>query len=506
MYKPAPLLFALCAACATAPPDEAPPSLATAHVLMAGEPTAASMLLQARLVSADTLMYDDSLLSRDLPGVAAWGRFEVSADTTFAEARRTPWRRADAANDYHVRGKVDGLAPDTRYYYRLRAGADTNRAASGRTARFRTLPAPTSADSLRFVLISCMNFEKFYGLSRAAGAGDQPPEATAAVGEERRQGFPALEVIRRRQPHFWIADGDNVYYDHPDDTDWRATSRAELRAKWHRQFSMPRLQALFEAAPTYWLKDDHDYRYNDADTLPGVEPSHALGVATFREQVPVVDPDAPAAVTYRTHRVNDLLQLWFIEGRDYRSPNSMPDGPGKSLWGTEQRAWLQQTLRESDATFKVLVSPTPMVGPDDAYKNDNHVNPGGFRHEGDAFFAWLIEHDLTRNFFVLNGDRHWQYHSVHPTANVDEFGCGALVTQNARRGRAPGDPGSTDPAGLIRQPFIQKEPTGGFLEVTLLPGDDTHPARLRFEFIDERGASLYAVERTSDDRPGAGRN
>jgi S-DNA-T family DNA segregation ATPase FtsK/SpoIIIE len=30
-----------------------------------------------------------------------------------------------------------------------------------------------------------------------------------------------------------------------------------------------------------------------------------------------------------------------------------------------------------------------MVGPDDAYKIDNHTNHKGFRHEGRAFFDWV---------------------------------------------------------------------------------------------------------------------
>jgi len=32
---------------------------------------------------------------------------------------------------------------------------------------------------------------------------------------------------------------------------------------------------------------------------------------------------------------------------------------------SEQNGWLKQTLKASDATFKLLISPTPMVGPDD---------------------------------------------------------------------------------------------------------------------------------------------
>ena len=38
--------------------------------------------------------------------------------------------------------------------------------------------------------------------------------------------------------------------------------------------------------------------------------------------------------------MNRSLQLWFVEGRDYRSANDDPDGPQKSIWGKEQRDWL----------------------------------------------------------------------------------------------------------------------------------------------------------------------
>lgn len=90
----------------------------------------------------------------------------------------------------------------------------------------------------------------------------------------------------------------------------------------------------------------------------------------------------------------------MVEGRDYRSPNALPPGPEKSIWGEKQKAWLQQTLLESDAVFKILVSPTPMVGPDDLRKQDNHTNPLGFRAEGEAFFQWLKENNFLQKIFT----------------------------------------------------------------------------------------------------------
>ena len=127
----------------------------------------------------------------------------------------------------------------------------------------------------------------------------------------------------------------------------------------------------------------------------------------------MVDPLASNPVTYRTHRVSRDLQIWFVEGRDYRDPLDMPDSPDKTIWGAEQKAWLKQTLIDSDATFKLLISPTPMVGPDDASKRDNHTDINGYRYEGDAFFEWLVDRGFSPNeFFIACGDRHWQYHAV----------------------------------------------------------------------------------------------
>lgn len=61
-------------------------------------------------------------------------------------------------------------------------------------------------------------------------------------------------------------------------------------------------------------------------------------------------------------------------------------------------------------------------------------------------------------------------------------------------GRVPGDPGSNDPEGLIVQPFSSPEPTGGFLEVTVTPGDAPAAA---FRWFDEHGVPTYETVRTA---------
>jgi alkaline phosphatase/alkaline phosphatase D len=455
------------------------PSLPAAEIhlaqgLLAGEATSTSVILQTRLTSSP------GPIDGDVPGTPGIGRFEVSTSPDFPTSTFSGWIPATAANDFILKTHIASLQPSTTYHYRAHFGPVREQTKSSSTATFHTLPAADQSAPIQFVLTSCLNYAFFQH-----GDKNRPP----APAEDRTLGYPALDPIRKLAPDFVLLNGDCVYYDHPWDT--RAKTQAELRKKWHEQYVMPRFVKLFAQTATYWLKDDHDHRYNDSDTTGDKEPSHQLGIDTFREQVPVVDPQNPHATTYRTHRMGRDLQLWFVEGRDFRSPNDLPDGPGKSLWGTEQREWLQRTLKESDATFKILISPTPMVGPDDGYKKDNHANLKGFDHEGRAFFDWLQQNNIDPNkFLILCGDRHWKYHSIHPHG-FSEFSCGALNRENSRLGRKPGDPKSNDPDAKIRQPYSDSPASGGFLRVELKPSTSNTPPTLAITLHDDTGKILY---------------
>jgi alkaline phosphatase D len=201
----------------------------------------------------------------------------------------------------------------------------------------------------------------------------------------------------------------------------------------------------------------------------------ADGQRIFREQAPMGEK------TYRTYRWGKDLQVWLVEGRDFRSPNSMPDGPDKTIWGAEQKKWLKDTLLASDATWKVLVSPTPIVGPDRARgKNDNHAN-AAFQHEGDEMRQWF-QKNLPDNFFVACGDRHWQYHSVHPDTKVEEFSCGPASDEHA--GGSPGEDPKYHRFHRVK---------GGFLSVSV--GRKDGKSEIVFRFHDVQGKSLYEVRK-----------
>lgn len=450
---------------------------------MVGALESDSAILQSRLTAASVA--DDG----DLPGRRGVARFELADNTDFANSRFTPWLEATPDRDFVVKAHVTGLRPATHYTYRLEFGADRSSLRRGPARSFRTHHAADAVAAHRFVVVTGMNYAYFHhGLHRKGTQRRQ-----AYTGPDKNLGYPALESILALQPDFFVGTGDNVYYDAP--RDGAAQTPAAMRKKWHEQFVQPRFVDLFARVPTYWEKDDHDYRDNDCDNTGDRQPSVEWGHRIFREQVPVTDPRQAQAVTYRTYRAGKLLQFWLVENRDYRSPNRSPDGPEKTLWGQQQREWLQRTLLASDATFKIIISPTPMIGPDDRYKKDNHCDIGGFQHERDAFFAWARSAGLLEDgLYLICGDRHWQYHTVHP-AGIEEFSCGTLADANARLGVKPGDPRGTDPEATILQPYTSREPSGGFLVVDIEADRVTRAATARFNFYDERGTLLYTAAR-----------
>lgn len=494
-----------------AAPASQTPAVMNGQGEMAGEVSSTSILLQSRLTSVN------SLVDGDVPGAAGVARFEVAESQDFTGARTTEWLRAVSNRDYIVKKRLDGLKPGTRYYYRAVFGADEKTTKAGPTRSFKTHPGREVAAETNFVVVTGMNYNAFYRGSRAY------------KGSDRALGYPALKTILAASPDFFVGTGDNVYYDSGAK---HAQKPADMRRFWHEQMVQPRMVDMLGQVASYWEKDDHDTRYNDSDNTGDLEPGPQLGNNIFMEQVPLAEFEvASKTLPYRTYRVSKDLQIWMTEGREFRSPN-MSNDPNKSMWGAEQLAWLKRTLAESDATFKILISPTPMVGPDDVnriefmgarrgaaalpasqtpapatvpalpaavagvdeLKRDNMTNPRGFKPERDGFFKWLKDNGvLQKNFYIVCGDRHWQYHSIDPSG-VEEFSSGAIIDENSRMGRAPGDPLGNDPKSLIKQPYTSREPSGGFLKVTVQPGPTP---KVLFRHYDEHGTELNAVTKTA---------
>ena len=94
------------------------------------------------------------------------------------------------------------------------------------------------------------------------------------------------------------------------------------------------------------MHDDHDLLKNDA--WPGQtygDLTWEQGVKIWREQIP--QSDNPS----RTFRWRKYLKIWLPEGPEYRSPNTMKDGPKKSILVKDQWKWFEEDMKAFDATF-----------------------------------------------------------------------------------------------------------------------------------------------------------
>jgi len=370
-----------------------------------------------------------SLSSRQGEIDGAAGEVRVHwAEMGKANNRKTlPWVGVRAEQDFTHQFAITGLEPGRTYRVsveaRERPGANITATASG---TFRTPCPPDISQDVTFTVVTG---QSYWDLDDPAGY----------------QIYPAMAKLK---PHFVVPTGDTVYLDSEAP---RARTVGLARYHWHRMYSLPRHIAFHRHVPGYWEVDDHDSWVDDCwptKSAPWMLPLRfEQGFAIYREQVPI------GRLTYRTIRWGRDLQIWLVEGRLYRSPNSMPDGPGKTIWGSEQLAWLKRTILASDASFRVLISPTPIVGPDRTKgKNDNHSN-AAFATEGNHFRNWTRQHRLT-NFFVCCGDRHWQYLSVDPATGLREFSCGPASNEHA---------GGTPGRNPKIQPFHRVK--GGFLSV-----------------------------------------
>ncbi|VGO23525.1 alkaline phosphatase D family protein [Pontiella sulfatireligans] len=337
------------------------------------------------------------------------------------EWHQVNWTAVEPGKDYTHQFRIKGLGPGAVYELDVQAAALKGDAVTASlTGTFKTAPNKETEAAVNFIVTT----------------------GTSYNDKDTGDGYRFYGTALRLDPEFFVHTGDILYYDH-----YAKTKELALWG-WARMYSLPSHIAFQRQIASFFIKDDHDTWMNDC--YPGQktkfmgEFTYEQGTEIFLNEVPMGDK------TYRTVRWGKDLQIWMVEGRDYRSPNPMKDGPDKTIWGAAQMEWFKSTVEASDATFKVLISPTPVVGPDREKKKDNHANDG-FAYEGGVIRKFI---QTQENMVVVCGDRHWQYVSKDPETGVMEFSSG---------------PGSDAHAGGWKQGEVYPEHLylnvcGGFLE------------------------------------------
>jgi alkaline phosphatase D len=170
-----------------------------------------------------------------------------------------------------------------------------------------------------------------------------------------------------------------------------------------------------------------------------------------------------------------------MEGRDYRTPDwTEKRTPAPTLWGREQIKWLGETLAASTATFRVILTTVPVVGPDRSNKDDNYAN-AGFAVEGNEIRELLARYP---NLTVITGDRHWQYVSVDPATSVNEWSIGPSTAAHAG--------GWEEKTPRPEHRFLRTG-QGGFLSGVVTP--TATGARLELRLHDVDGRVVYREQK-----------
>jgi len=359
-----------------------------------------------------------------------------------------PWTSVDVTKNFTKQWRFEGLTPDTKYVVEIDARENEKTEISDHiSGSFRTPPDPDSVRNLNFCIVTCHDYPR---------------------RDDSINGHRIYKAMLDPFPDFLVHTGDIEYYDKPGPF---ALTEELMRFKWDRIFALPYQRDFYRQVTTYFMKDDHDALTNDA--FPGMR----YGTVPWERGLEIFDKEQFPynAKPYKTIRWGKDLQIWLVEGRNFRSRNTDPDGPGKTIWGQAQKEWVFSTLKESDATFKLLITPDPILGPDRLNKSDNYAN-SVFKYEGDEIRNFLKQFD---NVYICNGDRHWQYVTNIPGTSLWEFSCGAGSDSHAE-GWPPGD---------IRPEHRFLRVKGGYLRGSVRRSDNI--VNIRFQHCDVNGNVVH---------------
>ncbi len=364
-------------------------------------------------------------------------------------ARVSEWEIVNTNKDFTHQWKLDSLQAGKNYDIKIYARSKKGEKISDSIFGQFLLPADKKQiKNVKFCVVSCHDFNRR----------DDP--------ENGHKIYPSMSKLK---PDFYVHTGDIEYMDKP--TPYAMTEEL-MRFKWNRLFALPFQRSFYNRHTSYFMKDDHDVGFNDS--YPGKD----YGTVTFERGLEIFDEEQfPSyARRYKTIRWGKDLQIWIVEGRNYRNQNYLKDGPDKTIWGEEQKKWFYETVAQSNSTFKVLITSSPILGPDRKNKNDNLSN-SGYSYEQAEILDFIKKQ---KNLFIVNGDRHWQYVSHIKNTNLWEFGCGA---------------GADVHAGGWKQEDFRPEHKflrvkGGFLSVTVT--NEGKP-NIKFTHHDVEGESVNEI-------------
>lgn len=381
----------------------------------------------------------------------------------------------DQRHDFTGTIRLKGLAPATRYRYEVSSQGPNPVDRTNVGGWFTTSAAEAVSEPVTFVW-----------------SGD--------LGGQKRcrdtdRGYPIFDQMLAVKPSFALMLGDTIYADdvcpsppYAPGSDFVATTLDQFRAKHRYQRAALALQRFLASVPVYAIWDDHEVRNNFSGPH---DPLMPVGRQALLEYWPIGTPPDDPHRLYRQIRRGADVELFILDTRQYRSRNAEPDGPGKTMLGSDQRDWLLAGLARSTATWKLIATSVPLSnpkgGPPLIPGNDSWARAAdgtGFQTELRAIVQTILDRKI-RNVVWLAGDVHYaQVNAYDPNGDgvpdFHEFICGPLSAMHNR-------PIPPDPA--FRPTTFYSE--GGFSNFGLVTVDRNS---LRVRIMDGAGVSRF--ERT----------
>lgn len=336
--------------------------------------------------------------------------WRIALDTAFAQVVNNGTATTDSSKDFCVKVDVDGLQPNTWYYYQFNMGTD--RSLIGRT---RTLPVG-DIDSLRFALMSCQDYEAGYYNAHANIVNRNDVDAVVFVGD-------------------YIYEYGSEAGNRPHEPENEILSLDDYRTR-HSQYKLdPDLRRAMQQYPWICVWDDHEIAN---DGWVGGAQNHTQGaegdwmarrndaLKTYFDWMPVrkPDPNAPERI-YRNFRWGNLVDLMMLdtryEGRDEQLSTGSPNigDTSRTILGAEQRSWLLNRMDTTSAQWKILGQQV-MVAPLRAFGQPVNLDQwDGYPADRDRLYNNIMNNGVD-NVVVLTGDIHTAWANDLPLTGYNE--------------------------------------------------------------------------------------
>lgn len=347
--------------------------------ISSGDPTNKSLIIWSKVNS-----------SENTPKII----YEVSIYEDFRKIINQGEITTSQEKDFTFKVDIENLKPDTEYFYRFKYQNEYSPIGKSKTL-------PENTNSLRVAFVTCQNY----------GAGY----------------FTSYKHILEDNPDVVVMLGDSIYESvkkgYRTDTSKYAQTLNDYREKYKMYLNDPYLKEIRSKIPFITTWDDHEVMNNYSGTLMKKENPQRLNDAykAFFEYTPVREQEG--FKLYRSFKVGDLLELFAIDGRQYRDPYVCPAPTGIDFsctykaknddityLGKEQKEWLKSGLKTSNSTWKLLANNTMMVELSVMGNLFNFDQWDGYYKEKQELLKFIKDEKIS-NFVVFTGDFHTFAHN-----------------------------------------------------------------------------------------------